>query len=44
MIILTITFILGVICGILLYRNNISKLQKTESRGKELLDALKGRK
>jgi hypothetical protein len=44
MIILLTTFIAGVVCGVLLYRNNISKLQKTESRGKELLDALKGRK
>lgn len=43
MIILLITFILGVITGILLYRNNIDKLQKTEDKGKHLLDALKGR-
>ena len=41
MIILSITFILGVITGVLLYRNNVKKLQSTEDKGKQLLDALK---
>lgn len=44
MIILTITFILGIITGVLLYRNNIERFKKTEDKGKYLLDALKGRK
>ena len=35
------TFILGVITGVLLYRNNVKKLQTTEDKGKQLLDALK---
>ena len=43
MIILLITFTAGVITGILLYRNNVTKLQKAEDKGKHLLDALKGR-
>jgi hypothetical protein len=41
MIILLITFLLGVITGILLYRNNINKLQKTEAKGKEIINAFK---
>jgi len=41
MIILLITFLLGVIIGILLYRNNIAKLQKTEAKGKEIINAFK---
>lgn len=41
MIIIALTFILGVVTGVLLYRNNINKLQKTEDKGKQLLDALK---
>lgn len=44
MIALLITFIFGVITGILLYRNNINKLQKTEEKGKDLINTLKGRK
>lgn len=36
-------FICGAVGGILIYRNNISKLQKTEDKGKALLDALKGK-
>lgn len=41
MIILIGTFILGVIIGILLYRNNISRLQKTEAKGKNIINAFK---
>jgi hypothetical protein len=41
MIILLITFLLGVITGILLYRNNINKLQKTEAKGKDIINAFK---
>jgi hypothetical protein len=41
MIILIGTFVLGVIAGILLYRNNINKLQKTEEKGKEIINAFK---
>jgi len=44
MIILTLTFISGVIAGILLYRNNIKRMQATEDKSKSLLDYLKGRK
>ena len=36
-------FLAGAICGILIYRNNIAKLQAKESEGKKLLDALKGK-
>ena len=36
-------FIAGAVGGILVYRNNVAKLQKTESEGKKLLDALKGK-
>ena len=42
MIIVGITFLLGVITGILLYRNNIKKLQKTEEKGKDIINAFKG--
>ena len=41
MIILLATFIAGIVCGVLLYRNNVKKLQTTEDKGKQLLDALK---
>jgi uncharacterized membrane-anchored protein YhcB (DUF1043 family) len=41
MIILLATFIAGVIVGVLAYRNNVKKLQSTEDKGKQLLDALK---
>lgn len=43
MIILIGTFLLGVIAGILLYRNNIAKLQKTEAKGKNIINAFKNR-
>lgn len=36
-------FICGAVGGVLIYRNNVAKLQKTESEGKRLLDALKGK-
>lgn len=36
-------FICGAIGGILVYRNNVDRLQKSESEGKKLLDALKGK-
>ena len=41
MIILIGTFLLGLITGILLYRNNIKKLQKTEAKGKNIINAFK---
>jgi hypothetical protein len=37
------SFIAGAVGGALLYRNNVARLQKTESEGKRLLDALKGK-
>jgi hypothetical protein len=37
------SFIAGAVGGALLYRNNVARLQKTESEGKKLLDALKGK-
>jgi hypothetical protein len=41
------TFIVGVLIGILggilVYRNNAAKIKATEDKGKNLLDALKGR-
>jgi hypothetical protein len=41
MIILIGTFVLGVIVGTLLYRNNINKFQKTEEKGKNIINAFK---
>ena len=41
MIILIGTFILGVITGILLYRNNIKRLKDTEEKGKSVINLLK---
>lgn len=35
------TFILGFITGILLYRNNINRLKKTEEKGKNIINAFK---
>ena len=35
--------LIGVLGGILVYRNNKSKLQATEDKGKSIIDALKGR-
>jgi ABC-type antimicrobial peptide transport system permease subunit len=35
--------LIGVVAGILVYRNNIEKLKTTEAKGKTILDALKGR-
>ena len=37
------SFLAGAVGGALLYRNNVARLQKTESEGKKLLDALKGK-
>ena len=36
-------FILGFIIGLLVFRNNTRKFSDSEIKGKELLDALKGR-
>lgn len=36
-------FICGAIGGILVYRNNVARLKRTEDEGKKLLDALKGK-
>jgi len=35
--------LIGFVAGALVFRNNISKLKSTEVKGKELIDALKGR-
>jgi hypothetical protein len=37
-------FLAGAVGGVLVYRNNVQKLQKTESEGKKLLEALKNPK
>lgn len=34
---------LGAAAGILAYRNNLSKVQKVEAKGKSILDILKGK-
>ena len=36
-------FIAGAVGGALLYRNNVARLQRTEDKGKKLLDALKNK-
>lgn len=36
-------FAAGAIGGILAYRNNLSKAQAVEAKGKSILDALKGK-
>jgi hypothetical protein len=41
MITLLIAFTLGVITGILLYRNNIKRLKDTEEKGKSVINLLK---
>ena len=41
MIILIGTFVAGVIAGILLYHNNIKRMQKTEETGKKIINAFK---
>lgn len=38
-----IGLVLGVIAGLLISRNNRSKLEAAEAKGKSLLDVLKGR-
>jgi len=35
--------LIGILGGILVYRNNKAKLQATEEKGKSIIDALKGR-
>ena len=37
------SFIAGAVGGALLYRNNVTRLKRTEDEGKKLLDALKGK-
>jgi hypothetical protein len=39
----TVCLLAGFVAGLLMYRNNVSKLQAKESEGKKLLDALKGK-
>jgi len=39
----TVCLLAGFVAGLLMYRNNVSKLQTKESEGKKLLDALKGK-
>ena len=39
----TICLLGGFVAGLLMYRNNVAKLQSKESEGKKLLDALKGK-
>lgn len=36
-------FIAGAVGGVLVYRNNAARLNKTEEEGKKLLAALKGK-
>jgi F0F1-type ATP synthase assembly protein I len=38
-----ITFLIGFIAGLLVYRRHAAKLKATEATGKSLLDVLKGR-
>jgi hypothetical protein len=35
--------LIGILGGILVYRNNAAKLKASEEKGKSILDALKGR-
>jgi hypothetical protein len=35
--------LIGVLGGILVYRNNKAKIQAAEDKGKSIIDALKGR-
>jgi hypothetical protein len=35
--------LIGVVAGILVYRKNGDRLKSTEDKGKQLIDALKGR-
>ena len=35
--------LIGILGGILVYRNNASKLKAGEEKGKSIIDALKGR-
>lgn len=35
--------LIGILGGILVYRNNKAKIQATEDKGKSIIDALKGR-
>ena len=35
--------LIGVLGGILVYRNNKAKIQATEDKGKSILDAIKGK-
>jgi len=44
MITLLITFTAGAILGALCFRNNAAKASSLEFKGRELLDALKGKK
>jgi len=39
----TICLLAGFVAGLLMYRNNVAKLQAKESEGRKLLDALKGK-
>ena len=35
--------LIGILGGILVYRNNAAKLKASEDKGKSIIDALKGR-
>ena len=39
----TLCLVGGFVAGLLLYRNNVAKLQAKESETRKLLDALKGK-
>jgi len=43
LILFTTGLLIGVVAGILVYRKNGDRLKETETKGKNLLDALKGK-
>jgi hypothetical protein len=40
---IVLSLLAGFACGVLFYRHNSERLKATESEGKRLLDALKGK-
>jgi uncharacterized protein YneF (UPF0154 family) len=40
---IALSLLVGFVCGFLFYRKNYAKIKTTEDRGKQMLDALKGR-
>jgi F0F1-type ATP synthase assembly protein I len=43
LILFTTGLLIGFVAGALVFRNNADKLKETETKGKNLLDALKGK-